>query len=508
MRSRKYVRLVSVLAVLLPGGSAGAGLGQRPAQVIDSSRVIVRFGPAISRNTERALLAHAGVRLVATLPQLRSAIGAVPAARRTTTLSLLRRTDGVIDAEADGSVRALYQGASPGNADVASASWPIARTGLPLAWQVTRGDPSIVIAVVDSGVQADHPGLGSRVLPGRNLIDQSDDASDDNGHGTAVAGIIASAEGAGGSAGACLQCRILPVKVLAADGTGDWSTVAAGIVWAADHGAQVINVSFGAPRALDVVGAAVSYAIAEGAIVVAAAGNDGKNESFYPAAYPGVVSVAGVDAGDRRYSWSNFGSWVSVAAPGCISTTWLRGQYDSSFCGTSASAPFVAGLAGLARAFRPELASAAFAAALGASALPLPDPGTAASGRVDANRLLVALGAPTSPPSLTSAPSLTNAPAVGRPVAADHGGWQGARSFAYRWQRSRDGRSWQDLGSGAIYKPRAIDRGCRLRVVVSAANVRGSVSATSAASTRVMPAARPASRAEASTTPHARRDRG
>lgn len=274
-------------------------------------------------------------------------------------------------------------------APLALGGWQATELDLPRAWQVTDGNPSVVVAVVDTGVQADHAALSGRVLPGRNLVDNTNDATDDNGHGTAAGGIVAAT---------CPRCRILPVKVLAANGTGDWGTIAAGIVWAADHGAQVINLSVGAPRALDVLGSAVSHALAKGAIVVAAAGNDGRDERFYPAAYPGVVSVAGVDASGARYPWSNYGAWVSVTAPGCSVTTWLAGGYTQDFCGTSTAAPFVAGVAGLARSYRNTLTPEAFAAALRASARPLPDPSIASLGAVDADRLLRALGgAPAQP---------------------------------------------------------------------------------------------------------------
>jgi subtilisin family serine protease len=177
------------------------------------------------------------------------------------------------------------------------------------------------------------------------------------------------------------------VKVLDADLTGEWPTIAEGITWAADHGADVVNLSVGSPGAIDSVGAAVAYALAKGVIVVAAAGNAGTGQTFYPAAYPGVVSVAGVDATTARYPWSDFGSWVSVAAPGCV----------GDFCGTSTAAPFVAGIAGLARSLDPHLLPSTFSTALAASTTPLSDPTTAAAGLPDAGRLLAALAASTTP---------------------------------------------------------------------------------------------------------------
>lgn len=349
-------------------------------------------------------------------------------------------------------------------------TWQASSLDLPLAWQVTSGSATSVVAVVDSGVQADNPALQGRVLAGYDFVHGDTNTTDDNGHGTAVAGIIAAV---------CPGCSILPVKVLDANGTGDWPTISAGIDWAADHGAQVINLSVGAPRALDIVGAAVAYAISKGAIVVAAAGNDGEDESFYPAMYPGVISVAGVDQTGARSTWSNFGSWVTVAAPGCATTASLQGGDTTDFCGTSAAAPFVAGLAGLARAYEPNLEGTAFAAALRASGSSLPDPTTAAAGLPDANRLLVTLGAPVAPPTESSPPTVTSTPAVGRCSTASAGKWGGTSAYKITWQRTRSGAGWTNVTSGTRYTPRARDAGYRLRVLVTATNVRGTVTEAS-----------------------------
>ena len=270
----------------------------------------------------------------------------------------------------------------PAGSNGNASSWQASELSLPQAWQVAAKSPGAVVAIVDTGVEASHTALAGRVLPGWNFVAGNSDISDDNGHGTALAGVVAAT---------CPNCKILPVKVLGADLTGTWSTIAEGITWAVDHGAAVINLSIGGPRATDAVGAAVAYAVSRGVIVVAAAGNDGRNESFYPAMYPGVISVAGIDENASRYVWSNFGSWVSVAAPGCATTSWIGNSYTSNFCGTSTAAPFVSGVAGLARSVRPDLSPAQLLSGLSASDDPLPDASTSAFGRVDAGRLLLSL---------------------------------------------------------------------------------------------------------------------
>lgn len=380
--------------------------------------------------------------------------------------------------ETDASTSQQASSAQP----LAAGSWQLTSLNLPSAWQATTGGNSgaPVVAVVDSGVTAGEPGLQGRVLPGYDFVNTDGDASDDNGHGTAIGEIVAST---------CPVCRILPVKVLGADHTGAWSTVVQGITWAADHGAQVINLSVGAPRVPDGIGAAIAYAVSKGIIVVAAAGNDGRNESFYPAMFPGVVSVAGVDQDASRYGWSNYGPWVTVEAPGCAPT---NGAGD--FCGTSAAAPFIAGIAGLVRSVVPSLTSGDFAAALRATSPAPRDSSTAAAGLPDAGRLFTALGVPTAPPAATIAPAVIGVPSVGRRLSASVGRWQSATRYSIQWQRSADGSRWQAVGSGTSYVPCARDVHDVFRVVVTAVNARGATSRASAATARVGRAGRPVHR--------------
>ncbi len=252
----------------------------------------------------------------------------------------------------------LADGLAVNDPYLGTESWQFAIPRFPEAWEVGTGSASTVIAVLDTGIDRNHEDLGS-VAQGYDFVNSDADPADDNGHGTAVAGIIA-AQGANarGSAGVCWNCTIMPVKVLGADNSGTWTDVAEGIEWAIDQGAQVINMSFGLPTGSPVVAAAVRHARESGVILVASAGNGDSSSPSYPAAYEGVVSAAAVDESGSRYSasngnvdgggWgSNYGSWVDVDAPGCVASTWPGNRY-TYFCGTSAAAPFVSGLAGLA----------------------------------------------------------------------------------------------------------------------------------------------------------------
>lgn len=231
-----------------------------------------------------------------------------------------------------------------------SSQWGPSKVQAPAAWDVTKGSSSVMIAVVDTGVDLDHPDLASKVNTSLDydFVNNDSTAQDDQGHGTHVAGIAAAAtNNSTGIAGMCPDCTILPVKVLNSAGSGSYSAIASGIRYAADNGAQVINLSLGGTAGNSTLSSAVTYADGKGSLVVAAAGNNGSSTKFYPAAYTAVVAVAATDSNDLRASFSNFGSYVDVAAPGVsIYATYWNNTY-ASLNGTSMAAPHVSGLAGL-----------------------------------------------------------------------------------------------------------------------------------------------------------------
>ncbi|WP_376791875.1 S8 family peptidase [Thermoflexus sp.] len=238
--------------------------------------------------------------------------------------------------------------------------WNLPKIRAPQAWDLVTGTSLVWIAIVDTGVDYTHPDLASsRLWLGYDFVNQDSDPMDDHGHGTHVAGIAgANTNNGRGVAGVCWGCDLLAVKVLDADGNGWDSEVAGGIRYAADWGViygkrTIINLSLGGPDDSPIIWDAVSYAQSQGALIMAAAGNANTSASFYPAAYPGVIGVSATDQNDQQASFSNYGPYVDIAAPGVnILSTYLAPYYaDAS--GTSMAAPHVAGVAGLVWSSQP-----------------------------------------------------------------------------------------------------------------------------------------------------------
>jgi type VII secretion-associated serine protease mycosin len=226
--------------------------------------------------------------------------------------------------------------------------------GVPAAWNVADTTSKVTVAVLDTGIDLDHPDLTPNRVAGRDTVAEDNTPNDVYGHGTMTAGIIGAATNNGrGIAGVAWNARIMPVKVLDDDGSGTDADIAQGIIWATDHGAKVINMSLGGLGTNTTLANAVRYAINRNVVVVASAGNDGSTIPHYPAAYPGVIGVTATDA-QGRFAWfSDHGPTITLAAPGInVRTTTLGAGAATSVgngTGTSFSAPLVAGVAALVR---------------------------------------------------------------------------------------------------------------------------------------------------------------
>jgi thermitase len=224
--------------------------------------------------------------------------------------------------------------------------WGLRKTGFNDAWNDSRGS-GVDVALVDTGLAVGHEDLKRKVTLVRDFVNEDNTVKDLSGHGTHVAGIAAArTANRKGVAGGCPNCDLLVAKVFDGPGTGTVARIAEGIIWSADHGAEVINLSVIHPNFSTIDKAAVDYAAGKGAVVVAAAGNGDTSDPTYPAAYSSVIAVAATNQDDRRASFSNHGEWVDVAAPGVSVLSTIPDGY-ASWNGTSMAAPHVSALAGL-----------------------------------------------------------------------------------------------------------------------------------------------------------------
>ncbi|OCT17136.1 serine protease [Paenibacillus pectinilyticus] len=223
-------------------------------------------------------------------------------------------------------------------------------------WQLNRGANDVIVAVVDTGVDQQHPDLQGQLLPGYNVISGNDNPQDDVGHGTHVTGVIAALVNNNlGVAGMTWYNKVLPVKVLDQTGAGSTYSVAQGIIWAADHGAKVMNLSLGNYADSGFLHDAIQYAYDKDVALIAASGNDNTEQPGFPAAYPEVFAVAASDSQNQKAPFSNYGDYIDVTAPGVsIASTYPNNQY-AALSGTSMASPHVTALAALIRSTNPNL---------------------------------------------------------------------------------------------------------------------------------------------------------
>ena len=470
------------------GASAAATAEPAPAGDDGPAHLLVAWRPGTSRASTEADVARVGGTVDAEVAPLGVKVVALPdASDAAAALADLAADPNVAYAEIDQHVKAAETVPTD---PLWPQQWGPVKTKTSTVWDTTTGDPSVIVAVLDSGVDATQPDLAGALLSGRDLLNNDNDPNDDTGHGTQVSGIVGARANDGiGIAGYCSRCAILPVKVLGPDG-GSLSTVAAGITYAADNGAKVINMSLSAPAPSTTLTNAVSYARSRGAVVVAANGNDGDGVPQYPAASPGVIGVAGTNESDGRYSFSSFGFWAELSAPGCHTAPRQNGTWNNTFCGTSSATPAVAGIAGLLFAARPTATAAEVERALLTSAAPISG-GTAANGRVDAAAALAALTAPPPPagaglpaaPTNLTATSANGAVVVAWTPPASNGG---AALLAYRVTASPGGAVAQ-AGPAATSVPIGLlANGANYTFTVAAVNGVGS-GPTSAPSPTISP---------------------
>lgn len=312
--------------------------------------------------------------------------------------------------------------ASAAPASVAVTPWQLELAGFSTTVAAGFDGEGVTVAVVDSGIDLGHPSFAGRLVQGWDFVDGDDEPDDENGHGTHVAGIVAG--GADGPAiGAAPKATVMPVRVLDAAGAGSSATVARGILWAADHGAQVINLSIGDSGRFDLIRkdgriAAAIRAVADRAVVIVAAGNDSQIEELFRAGVPALVVVA-VDDDGQPAPFTNVGDPRAVAAPGVDvvsaapmgpTTLFPAGTEGTALLsGTSMAAPFVSAEAALL--IQAGLTVSEVADTIVATARPTADP-RAGAGIIDARAAVDVAAAGTTPiasPTFTGTPTAKTA---------------------------------------------------------------------------------------------------
>jgi thermitase len=313
-------------------------------------RLLLQPKPGVPELVVQGLVARSGARQVGAIQQINVRVLQVPPAALPSVLAALQHNQNVEFAEPD----YLVEPALTPNDTYYSLEWHLPKMQAPQAWDITTGSSQVTIAILDSGVDATHPDLSPLIVPGWNVFDNSADTSDMTGHGTGVAGNAAAVGNNGvGIAALAWNCRIMPIRVADPTGCATDSMLAAGLTYAADHGARVANASFGISGLSSTLSSAAQYFQSKGGVFTGSAGNDGTFDST--ADDPYILRISATDSSDVLASFSSTGNNIDLCAPGVSIVTTTKGGGYGYATGTSASAPLVAGVAALVLSVNPSL---------------------------------------------------------------------------------------------------------------------------------------------------------
>ncbi len=410
LRRSLLITVLVTAATVLPTSAQEPPRQPPRAGGFAAGRILVKFKPGVGGLSAQRALTAQSLTVTGDVPSLDVLKVSVKPGQELAEIAALRSNPNVLYAEPD--YIALAQPTIP-NDTYYGRQWGLSKIDAPAAWDVTTGSSAVVIAIVDTGIDLNHEDFscaGKLTAARWNFVANNNNPDDDNGHGTHVAGIAAACSNNGkGVAGVAWGARLMPVKVLDSGGSGYYSDVAAGITYAVNNGAKIINLSLGGVSDDSTLANAVQYAHDHGALVVAAAGNCAQggsgcgypaNPIIYPAAYPNVLAVAATDSGDNWGNFSEYQPYVGVAAPGvAIYSTLLGGSYGS-MSGTSMATPYVSGLAALLWSFSPSFTADQIASTLEATADDLGAPGRDdyfGYGRINAGRALGSVALQVSP---------------------------------------------------------------------------------------------------------------
>lgn len=364
-----------------------------------------------------------------------------------------------------------------------SSQWYLPKISAPGGWDISNGMPNVIVAMIDSGLNPSDPEFSPKLVPGWNFVSGNSTIVDNNGHGSATTLAAAAATNNNyNAAGVAWNNQIMPLVVCDSSGSCSWSKVASAITWAADHGAKVINMSLGGTSDSSAMQSAVNYAWSKGLVIVAAACNYATSNPCYPAAEQNVVAVSATDSNNNLASFSNYGSYIDVAAPGVSINGWS---------GTSFSSPIAAGVAALIFSANPALTNSQVVSLMESNA---DDLGTAGwdqyfgYGLVDVAKALAAAGQvaidatpPSVPTNLTASAISSSQVSLSWSVSTDNVGVAGYQVF-------RNGSKIATV-SNSPYADNSVAGSTTYSYQIYAVDTSGNVSAGSNTATATTPAA-------------------
>ena len=381
--------IFSALLVLAAGpfySTADAQVVSANTSTTTTASLIVKLVNGLTVDQEAAVITRNGGVEKSSVPALRLHVVEFPAADLAAILAAYQADPQVERVEINQTRKVEGAASDP----FYSSQWALPKIGWDMVFGTLTLPWQTVVAVLDTGVDASHPDLSGNIISGTSIKDGSNGMTDPNGHGTWMAGIIAAVPDNNiGIAGVgYARVSIMPVTVLGADGTGQDSDIIAGVMYAADHGADVILMSFSNPGFSQNLQDAIDYAWSKNIVIVAATGNDGVNTPTYPAGSKSVVGVSATDTADALVSFSNYGQDAFLGAPGLDILTTGPADFFITLSGTSASAAIVAGVSAVMRAADPTLTNGVIVGRLARTADPAGTQEQTGNGRVNMERAL------------------------------------------------------------------------------------------------------------------------
>lgn len=343
MMSKKFLAIIAIASLLAltatPFSASGAS----------QNRKIVVFDETVNEPAREALINQFGGTIEKNLPLIDGAAVLLPPQAD----EALGQIPGVIRVDDDIKVFAVAgppvtAGKTPPPQPPEELPWGVNRIDADLAWATSTGT-GVKVAILDTGIDIDHPDLVANIKGGVNTINPSKSFNDDNGHGTHVAGIAAAVDNDIGVIGVAPQAHLYGIKVLNKAGWGWLSDIIEGLQWSIDNGMKVANMSFGSSSDNQSFHDAITAAYNAGITLVAAAGNSGPGDNTvnYPAKYSEVIAVSATNSSDGQPDWSSRGPEVDLAAPGASIKSTYKGDTYATLSGTSMAAPHVTGTAAL-----------------------------------------------------------------------------------------------------------------------------------------------------------------